>query len=386
MEDLKNSMGLDYSKYRKQIRGGTSHREMSRENSAPKASHKMPFGTYTTREGEINKIFDLYKQKEIISKLGKLEPEHQHKPKTNQELVKLKESRKSDKNLESSENLLSSNLKKKQQTHNAKHRSSSSDEMKESFMRMKSNQNSRPFLHEQVGEMARLLRENITAAQRPNELLLQSNPPSLQSDRQKSTVRRNPFAQDKIPQSRSQIRLGEPAPSAQELGVYERAKSRPLVGKKKNKSSLQIKRHKDIAMSSGRGRSGIFRKGKPKTTQRSSSRYDRGLSANLSGLAPATVVSYEGPNVSLVSRRLREKRSQIMDTFAKLNLDMAWVHRQCKYIDLHSTEGVLKFFELQNRLIVKLAGKLRKEKSARFQVEKQCEQLMDRMQQNYNAQ
>ena len=376
-------MGLDYSKYRKEIRGGTSHREMSRDHSEKRSSRKLPFGTYTTREGEINKIFDLYKQKEVISKKGKFPKAHREK--TKQELYKLKESRKSDKHLESTEDLnqVTSNFGK--QANSSKHRerrpkepSSESDngDPKQSFMRMKSHQNSRPLLHEQNplqtpapnGQMRPIPVNNIQ-----DPIFLNSNPASLQSDRQEKHLK-NPFTTNKMPQSRSEIRLGEPAPSAHELGLFERSKSRPIAPK--IKTSMQIRRNTHL--SSQRSRTQQRKSKKQKGFGRSSKRYDRGLSANLSGLAQQTVMSYEGPNVSVVSRRLREKRTQILDTFAQLNLDMAWVHKQCKYIDLHSTDGVLKFFELQNRLIVKLATKLRKEKSSRFRVEKQCEQLIDK--------
>lgn len=95
---------------------------------------------------------------------------------------------------------------------------------------------------------------------------------------------------------------------------------------------------------------------------------------------PPTEAAPRGPDMSAVGNKLRQKQAEIFDTFAKLNLDMNWVHRQCRHIDLESTEGVLKFIELQNLLVVKLAAKLRREKNGRFKLEKQFEKIMDNFQ------
>lgn len=72
------------------------------------------------------------------------------------------------------------------------------------------------------------------------------------------------------------------------------------------------------------------------------------------------------------------KKQEIFDTFAGLNLDMGWVHKQCRQMDLESGAGVQAFMEMQNRLIVKLATKLRKEKNSRYRVEQQCQSMMEK--------
>jgi hypothetical protein len=83
-------------------------------------------------------------------------------------------------------------------------------------------------------------------------------------------------------------------------------------------------------------------------------------------------------NICKVSK---EKKQEIFDTFASLNLDMGWVHKQCRHMDLDSGSGVQGFLEMQNRLIVKLATKLRKEKNSRYKVEQQCQSMMEKFSQ-----
>ena len=73
------------------------------------------------------------------------------------------------------------------------------------------------------------------------------------------------------------------------------------------------------------------------------------------------------------------KKQEILDTFAGLSLDMGWVHKQCRHMDLESSEGVVGFLELQNRLIIKLATKLRKEKNSRYKVEQQCQNMFEKL-------
>lgn len=79
-----------------------------------------------------------------------------------------------------------------------------------------------------------------------------------------------------------------------------------------------------------------------------------------------------------VSEGVKAKKQEIMDTFAALNLDMGWIHKQSRNVDLDTGKGLMHFFELQNRLIVKLATKLRKEKNSRYEVEKQCQTMVDK--------
>ena len=88
--------------------------------------------------------------------------------------------------------------------------------------------------------------------------------------------------------------------------------------------------------------------------------------------------------VEAISDGVTEKKEEIMDTFASLSLDMTWVHNQCRNIDLDTSDGILRFFELQNRLIVKLSTKLRKEKNSRYKVEKQCQVMMEKFTRKLN--
>jgi hypothetical protein len=207
---------------------------------------------------------------------------------------------------------------------------------KESFVGLPSQNNSRP------------------PSEPINESLVRSKKMiNVKSDLKRSS---NIFQEPFKPQSQSQLELGTSSVS------------------KQSKPNQFASRREKTKTNSVRSRTNVR-----STLGRSINKTDRGLSQNLSNLPAHTVVSYDGPNVSVISLKLRDKRQEILDTFASLNLDMAWIHRQCKYIDLHSTEGVLKFFELQNRLIKKLATKLRKEKNSRFVVEKQCEEMMDNM-------
>ena len=301
--------------------------------------NKIPIGTFTTRKGEFNKIFDLHQNKEITSQQIPLNPTG-HREKTNQELQELKMSRKSVKNIEVlSRALLDMDSQK--------------DLNKESFVEnFPSNVPSKGDNQVQFG--SRLVSKNNSENE---EIDMKSNLVSIKSEIPNP---KNIFLENEKPQTKSNINL-----QGKEQNILERSKSRPI---QKAKGFYEKKTKKKTI----RSRSSI----KPGYKSRLA-KTERGLSQNLSNLAPQTVVSYDGPNVSIVSQKLREKRGEILDTFAQLNLDMAWVHRQCRYIDLHSTQGVLKFFELQNRLIVKLATKLRKEKNSRFKVEKQCEKMMD---------
>jgi hypothetical protein len=79
-----------------------------------------------------------------------------------------------------------------------------------------------------------------------------------------------------------------------------------------------------------------------------------------------------------IYQQVSGKKQEILDTFAGLSLDMGWIHKQCRHMNLSSSEGVVKFLEVQNRLIVKLATKLRKEKNSRYRVEQQCQKMMEK--------
>ena len=242
--------------------------------------------------------------------------EDHHQPKSHVEIEKLKISRKSNDQIDISID-------------------KGNDFPKDSFVGLPSQNNSRP-PSEPINENSMRVKKLI----------------NVQSDlkRPPSNVFQEPFK----PQTQSQL----------ELCTANSTNPKPFIIKKEVPKTTKSTRSRTAFKS---------------TLGRSVNKTDRGLSQNLSNLAANTVVSYDGPNVSVVSLKLREKREEILDTFASLNLDMAWIHRQCKYIDLHTTEGVLKFFELQNRLINKLATKLRKEKNSRFIVEKQCEEMMDKI-------
>jgi hypothetical protein len=331
----KQNVEIDYDKYRQEVKKGTLfHKGTKSGSSMHRNKPNLPLATFTTREGEFNKIFDLHQNKEITSKQSPLD-ETYHKEKSHQELAQLKMSRKSVKNIEGLANALIEV-------------ESLRDLVKESFVEnFPSNKDN------QVLFGSRMISKNNSEV---DEVEVKSNLVSIQNN---VPTPKNVIFENAKPQSKSNINLNKV-----EISSMERSKSRPLAGngfynRKSKKKNLRSK--------------STIQKG-PKS---SLSKTNRGLSQNLSNLAAHTVVSYDGPNVSVVSQKLREKRGEILDTFAELNLDMAWVHRQCRYIDLHSTQGVLKFFELQNRLIVKLATKLRKEKNARFKVEKQCEKMMD---------
>jgi hypothetical protein len=75
---------------------------------------------------------------------------------------------------------------------------------------------------------------------------------------------------------------------------------------------------------------------------------------------------------------VKAKQQEIFDSFAKLSLDMGWIHKQCRNMDLKRGKGVLEFVEMQNRLIIKLAEKLKKEKTSRYRVEQQCQHMMQK--------
>lgn len=87
---------------------------------------------------------------------------------------------------------------------------------------------------------------------------------------------------------------------------------------------------------------------------------------------------YPEEEMRIITEGVKGRKQEIMDTFAALNLDMAWVHKQSRNVDLDTGKGLLHFFDLQNRLIVKLATKLRKEKNSRYHVEKQCQTMVDK--------
>ena len=331
---------LDYNQYRSEVRKGPMYNEGTKSGASMHNNRngKMAMGTFTTRKGEFNKIFDLHQKKEVTSKQMPLETVG-HKEKSHQELQELKMSRKSVKNIEGLANALMEMESQK-------------DLNKESFVEnFPSNLPSKGDNQIQFG--SRMVSRNNSEQ---DEIEVKSNLVSIRSELKSP---KNVFFESEKPQTKSNIDLKK------EQNVMERSKSRPIP---KAKGFYEKKTKKKSIRSKSTIRPG------PKSRL---AKTERGLSQNLSNLAPHTVVSYDGPNVSIVSQKLREKRGEILDTFAQLNLDMAWVHRQCRYIDLHSTQGVLKFFELQNRLIVKLATKLRKEKNSRFKVEKQCEKMMD---------
>ena len=321
---------------RKPAAKGLANKGTQSGGSMPQAPHEMPLATFTTRPGEFDKVFDLHKRSEVTpGDSGRELKRTQHREKSNHELKQLKMSRKSIKNIEGLAQAMASI------------KDSVKDLNKVSFVENLPSQRGEG---SRVG--SRMVSRNNSEADE-----VRSNIISMKSDIRGPSMN---LARDVKPQSKSNIDLngGDPAGMG-------RSKSRPL---KPNKGGFGRR----AKVANGRSRSTIA-----KGPKSSMSGTRRGLSQNLSNLAAHTVVSYDGPNVSIISQKLREKRAEILDTFAQLNLDMAWVHRQCRYIDLHSTQGVLKFFELQNRLVVKLATKLRKEKNARFKVEKQCEKMVD---------
>lgn len=340
---------MDFQKFKAESKPGLSHHPGSKSGSSMPNHEKIPIATFTTRKGQFNKIFDLHKNEEITNGGQNME-ETRHREKSYQELEKLKMSRKSVKNIEGLAKALIE-------------QGSQGDLAKESFVEnfpsnMPSNFPSNK--DNQIVFGSKLVSKNNSET---DEVEIKSNLVSIQSEAKNVNI----FTEPARPQTKSNIELNGP-----EQGSLERSKSKPM----KKRTGFLDKKGKNPTL---RSRSTI--RGGAKSTM---TKTDRGLSQNLSNLAAQTVVSYDGPNVSVVSLKLREKRGEILDTFAQLNLDMAWVHRQCRYIDLHSTQGVLKFFELQNRLIVKLATKLRKEKNARFKVEKQCERMMDNFKKDLN--
>jgi hypothetical protein len=338
---------IDYNKYKSEASKGPMYHPGTKSGSSMHNKEKIPLATFTTRKGELNKIFDLHQQKEITSVPQDLD-ETTHREKSYQELEKLKMSRKSVKNIEGLANAL---IEQESQRELGKESfvenfpSNMPSNMPSNFPSNKDNQ---------IVFGSKVVSRNNSEV---DEVDVKSNLVSIQSE---SKQLNNVFFENSRPQTKSNIELKD----LEQTGL-ERSKSRPI----KKRPMFMEKKSKNKAMRSKSTLRGGARSTITKT--------DRGLSQNLSNLAAQTVMSYDGPNVSVVSLKLREKRGEILDTFAQLNLDMAWVHRQCRYIDLHSTQGVLKFFELQNRLIVKLATKLRKEKNARFKVEKQCEKMMD---------
>jgi hypothetical protein len=264
---------------------------------------------------------DIAKMMSLEKKYG---AEYRHRQKSLVEIERLKISRKSNEQIDISIDKIN-------------------DLNKESFVGLPSQNNSRP--------PSEPLNESSLRGKKKKMI-------NVQSDlKHASNVFQEPFK----PQSRSQLELGTSS-------VSKQSKPQQYASKREHTQTNSIRSRTAVKSAIGR----------------SISKTDRGYSQNLSNLAAQTVISTDGPNISLISLKLKEKRQEIMDTFASLNLDMAWIHRQCKYIDLNSTEGVLKFFELQNRLIKKLATKLRKEKNSRFVVEKQCEEMMDNIKSGFN--
>ena len=330
---------IDYRKYRQEVKKGVSYRGGSqpRHSLEKRERNKLKFGTYTAQEEDINQIYDLYKNKEVTRKKNKFEMKHREK--SHHELQKLKLSKKS---MDRIEVLIDSQQ----------------ELQKQSFVGNSS------FEYGNTIDMdsRRISKNNSEAEEIGRKGILISSKSEVQKSRKKN-VFLEPFKQ----KTQSQVVFH----SKKEKISMGRSKSRPL----KNQSGFYEKGSKKKGP---RSRTAI-----KSSTRRSINQTEKNVSQNLSNLPAHTIASYEGPNVSMVSKKLREKREEILDTFAQLNLDMAWVHRQCKYIDLHSTEGVLKFFELQNRLIVKIATKLRREKNSRFKVEKQCEEMMDNFKKDF---
>lgn len=90
------------------------------------------------------------------------------------------------------------------------------------------------------------------------------------------------------------------------------------------------------------------------------------------------VTKHKVEELESIYNQVSDKKQEILDTFAGLSLDMGWIHKQCRHMNLQSSEGVVRFLELQNRLIIKLASKLRKEKNSRYRVEQQCQNMMEK--------
>ena len=145
-----------------------------------------------------------------------------------------------------------------------------------------------------------------------------------------------------------------------------RSRSKPYLNKKKTK----------------KGSSVVFTK--PKTNKRRIKNNGKSKSAVHNRVKKNIKTAKKEPqNNSLnelnnIFYRVKGKKQEILDTFAGLSLDMGWVHKQCRNMNLESSDGVMKFLEMQNRLIIKLASKLRKEKNSRYIVEKQCQKMMEK--------
>ena len=164
--------------------------------------NKIPIGTFTTRKGEFNKIFDLHQNKEITSQQIPLNPTG-HREKTNQELQELKMSRKSVKNIEVlSRALLDMDSQK--------------DLNKESFVEnFPSNVPSKGDNQVQFG--SRLVSKNNSENE---EIDMKSNLVSIKSEIPNP---KNIFLENEKPQTKSNINL-----QGKEQNILERSKSRPI--------------------------------------------------------------------------------------------------------------------------------------------------------------
>ena len=137
-----------------------------------------------------------------------------------------------------------------------------------------------------------------------------------------------------------------------------RSRSKPYTNKKKAKKGSSVVFTKP--------KTNKQRKARPKGSSKSQNPGKRGPPPQ------------SGKELQDIFQRVQGKKQQILDTFAGLSLDMGWVHKQCRHMDLESGDGVIKFLEMQNRLIIKLASKLRKEKNSRYKVEQQCQNMMEK--------
>ena len=145
-----------------------------------------------------------------------------------------------------------------------------------------------------------------------------------------------------------------------------RSKSKPYTNKKTKKGS-----------------SVVFTKPKTNKRQRmkhkgSSKRREHSRNKKNVKINESVVTNSHNGELEDIFNRVQGKKQEILDTFAGLSLDMGWVHKQCRHMNLESSDGVMKFLEKQNKLIIKLASKLRKEKNSRYRVEQQCQKMMEK--------
>lgn len=321
VEDFK----LDYDQYRAKVKQGARPERKARKRASKRREpEEAPVATVISKREKLNRLMELQRREEEAARKQE-EDNTRHREKSVHELNALKKARKSVRTLET------------MGTTSIHNESPDKELERDDF------------------DMGKLKKLRFEAG--PN-LNIFGHAPRTRPENKMASFRsetHNRVSKKARFQTKSNIDLSQTEPS----------RKRPTS---QGKHLVDSKSTKKVFRSRSSARRGLHA---------SLNQAPRGMSQNLSNLAARTVVSYDGPNVSIVSLKLREKRGQILDTFAQLNLDMAWVHRQCRYIDLHSTQGVLKFFELQNRLIVKLATKLRKEKNARYKVERQCDKMMD---------